>query len=93
MTPTQIIDLKGLMGDKSDNIPGVPGIGEKTGIKLIKEFSSIEGIFDNIVFRLMWFWIYLHKQSIYYPTLDIDDLVEYKVPRYSPVRKWSINAF
>ena len=48
MTPTQFIDLKGLMGDKSDNIPGVPGIGEKTGINLIKEFSSIEGIFDNI---------------------------------------------
>ena len=48
MTPTQFIDLKGLMGDKSDNITGVPGIGEKTGIKLIKEFSSIEGIFDNI---------------------------------------------
>ena len=48
MTPTQFIDLKGLMGDKSDNIPGVPGIGEKTGIKLIKEFSSIEGIYDNI---------------------------------------------
>ncbi|MBO3445691.1 DNA polymerase I [Clostridium sp. CCUG 7971] len=48
MTPTQFIDLKGLMGDKSDNIPGVPGIGEKTGIKLIKEFSSIEGIIENI---------------------------------------------
>ena len=48
MTPTQFIDLKGLMGDKSDNIPGVPGIGEKTGIKLIKEFSSIENIIENI---------------------------------------------
>ena len=48
MTPTQFIDLKGLMGDKSDNIPGVPGVGEKTGIKLIKEYSSIEGIIDNI---------------------------------------------
>lgn len=47
MTPTQFIDLKGLMGDKSDNIPGVPGIGEKTGIKLIKEFSSIENLIDN----------------------------------------------
>ena len=34
-TPTQFIDLKGLMGDKADNIPGVPGIGEVTGIKLI----------------------------------------------------------
>lgn len=48
MTPTQFIDLKGLMGDKSDNIPGVPGIGEKTGIKLIKEYSSIENIIENI---------------------------------------------
>ena len=35
------------MGDKSDNIPGVPGIGEKTGIKLIKEFSSIENLIEN----------------------------------------------
>jgi DNA polymerase-1 len=48
MTPTQFIDLKGLMGDKSDNIPGVAGIGEKTGIKLIKEFSSIENLIENI---------------------------------------------
>lgn len=48
MTPTQFIDLKGLMGDKSDNIPGIPGVGEKTGIKLIKEYSSVEGIIENI---------------------------------------------
>lgn len=48
MTPDQFIDLKGLMGDKSDNIPGVPGIGEKTGIKLIKEFSNIENIIENV---------------------------------------------
>ncbi|MDR0879513.1 MAG: DNA polymerase I [Clostridioides sp.] len=48
MTPTQFIDLKGLMGDKSDNIPGVPGIGEKTGIKLIKEYSSVENIIENV---------------------------------------------
>ena len=47
MTPTQFIDVKGLMGDKSDNIPGVPGIGEKTGIKLIKEFSSIENLVEH----------------------------------------------
>lgn len=47
MTPTQFIDLKGLMGDKSDNIPGVPGIGEKTGIKLIKEYSSVENLIEN----------------------------------------------
>lgn len=48
LTPQQFIDLKGLMGDKSDNIPGVKGVGEKTGIKLLKEFESIEGIYGNI---------------------------------------------
>lgn len=48
LTPTQFIDLKGLMGDKSDNIPGVPGVGEKTGIKLLKQYDSIEGIYNNI---------------------------------------------
>lgn len=48
ITPEQFIDLKGLMGDKSDNIPGVPGIGEKTGIKLLKEFSTMENLYDNI---------------------------------------------
>ncbi|MBW4827264.1 MAG: DNA polymerase I [Clostridiaceae bacterium] len=46
--PEQFIDLKGLMGDQSDNIPGVPGIGEKTGLKLIKEFGSMENIYENI---------------------------------------------
>lgn len=45
MTPNQLIDLKALMGDKSDNIPGVPGIGPKTGIKLIKEYGRIENIY------------------------------------------------
>lgn len=48
ITPTQFIDLKGLMGDKSDNIPGVPGIGEKTGIKFLKQFGSMENIYENI---------------------------------------------
>ena len=47
MTPTQFIDLKGLMGDKSDNIPGVPGIGEKTGIKLLKQYSTIENLIEH----------------------------------------------
>lgn len=48
LTPEQFIDLKGLMGDKSDNIPGVPGVGEKTGIKLLTEYKSIEGVYENI---------------------------------------------
>ncbi|WP_188206390.1 DNA polymerase I [Alkalibacillus aidingensis] len=44
----QIIDLKALMGDKSDNIPGVPGVGEKTAIKLLKQFGTLENIYENI---------------------------------------------
>ncbi|EHI97960.1 DNA polymerase I [Clostridium sp. DL-VIII] len=48
VTPHQFIDVKGLMGDKSDNIPGVPGVGEKTAFKLIKEYGSIEEVLKNI---------------------------------------------
>ncbi len=48
ITPTQFIDVKGLMGDKSDNIPGVPGVGEKTAFKLIKEYGSLEEVLKNI---------------------------------------------
>ncbi|MGL5243927.1 MAG: 5'-3' exonuclease, partial [Sarcina sp.] len=48
VTPTQFIDVKGLMGDKSDNIPGVPGIGEKTAFKLIQTYGSVEDVLTNI---------------------------------------------
>ncbi|HER6999527.1 TPA: DNA polymerase I [Streptococcus pyogenes] len=48
LTPDQFIDLKALMGDKSDNIPGVTKIGEKTGLKLLHEFGSLEGIYEHI---------------------------------------------
>ncbi|HFU4372309.1 TPA: DNA polymerase I [Streptococcus suis] len=48
ITPAQFIDLKALMGDKSDNIPGVTKIGEKTGLKLLTEFGSLDGIYENI---------------------------------------------
>lgn len=48
ITPEQFIDVKGLMGDKSDNIPGVPGVGEKTAFKLIKEYGCIEEVLKNI---------------------------------------------
>lgn len=48
ITPLQFVDLKGLMGDSSDNIPGVAGIGEKTGLKLLQEYGSIEGIYEHI---------------------------------------------
>ena len=46
--PDRIIDMKGLMGDSSDNIPGVPGVGEKTAIKLLKEFDSLEKLLESI---------------------------------------------
>ncbi len=46
--PIKMIDLKALMGDASDNIPGVKGIGEKGAIKLLKEYGSIDGIYENI---------------------------------------------
>lgn len=48
LEPLGIIDLKGLMGDASDNIPGVPGIGEKTALKLLGEFKSLENLYDNL---------------------------------------------
>ena len=47
LTPQQFIDLKGLMGDKSDNIPGVPGIGEKKGIALLTEYGTLENVLDH----------------------------------------------
>ena len=47
VSPAQMIDIKGLMGDASDNIPGVPGVGEKTAIKLITQFGSLENALDK----------------------------------------------
>lgn len=46
--PPFIVDLKALMGDSSDNIPGVPGVGEKTALNLIRTFGSLEGVYDHI---------------------------------------------
>ncbi len=48
LEPEQLIDKKGLMGDSSDNIPGVDGIGDKTSTKLLKEFQTLENVLDNI---------------------------------------------
>jgi 5'-3' exonuclease len=48
ITPRQMIDLKALMGDPSDNYPGVKGIGEKTALKLLQEFKHVEGIISNL---------------------------------------------
>ena len=48
LDPIKMTDIKGLQGDSSDNIPGVKGIGEKTALKLLQEYGSIEGIYENI---------------------------------------------
>ncbi len=48
IAPTQITDLKGLMGDASDNIPGVPGVGEKTALELIHQFGTVENVLQNV---------------------------------------------
>ena len=48
ITPPRMVDLKSLMGDSSDNIPGVKGIGEKTALKLLHEYSTLDGIYENI---------------------------------------------
>ncbi len=46
--PTRVIDLKALMGDKSDNIPGIPGIGEKTAYDLLSRYGSLDGIYEHL---------------------------------------------
>ena len=48
LTPEQLIDLKALMGDTSDNIPGVPGVGEKTALGLLQKFGTLDGVYDHV---------------------------------------------
>ncbi len=48
LLPKKLIEVKGLMGDTSDNIPGIPGVGEKTAIKLVKEYGSIENLYEKV---------------------------------------------
>lgn len=48
LTPSQIVDLKSLMGDQSDNIPGVAGVGEKTAMMLLTEYQTLDGVYQNI---------------------------------------------
>ena len=48
LTPAQLIDLKALQGDTSDNIPGVPGVGEKTALDLMQRFHSLDEIYNNL---------------------------------------------
>lgn len=48
VAPPQLIEVKSLMGDASDNIPGVPGIGEKTALALVQKFGSLQGVYEHL---------------------------------------------
>ncbi|HLN64638.1 MAG TPA: 5'-3' exonuclease H3TH domain-containing protein, partial [Symbiobacteriaceae bacterium] len=48
LSPSQIIDMKALMGDTSDNIPGVPGVGEKTALKLLQDYQTVDGVYEHL---------------------------------------------
>ena len=48
LEPKQLIEVKGLQGDTSDNIPGVPGVGEKTALNLVKEYGTIDKLYEAL---------------------------------------------
>ncbi|HUX77752.1 MAG TPA: DNA polymerase I [Anaerolineae bacterium] len=48
LPPAQLIEFKALVGDKSDNIPGVPGVGEKTAVRLLQQYGSLEGVYEHL---------------------------------------------
>lgn len=48
ITPSQVIDMKALMGDTADNIPGVPGIGEKTALKLLTQYKTLDNLYAHV---------------------------------------------
>jgi len=85
LTHEQMIDLKALMGDPSDNIPGIPGVGEKTAIKLLQEYGNLENILsakDQIKGKLgenIREFEHLAKMSKELVTIDVDAEIDYQV--------------
>ncbi len=71
LMPEQIIDLKSLMGDKSDNIPGVTGIGEKSAYRLLEEYGSLDGVYDHLdeIKGVLSKKLSDHKQEAYFSRL------------------------
>lgn len=82
ITPSQVIDFKALCGDASDNIPGISGIGEKTALRLIMDYNSLDGLYQNInqITGKLREKLELGKQSAYmsYELAKIDDQAPYE---------------
>lgn len=82
LTPKQIIDFKALCGDPSDNIPGVAGIGEKTALRLITDYKSLDGVYQNLdqITGKLREKLELGKQAAYlsYELAKIDDQAPYE---------------
>lgn len=66
LKPSQLLDFKALRGDPSDNIPGVPGVGEKTAIQLIKQFGSLENLYKNLEGGSSELQSHLRTKLLYY---------------------------
>ena len=89
VTPTEFIDVKALMGDTSDNIPGVPGVGEKTATKIIQDYGSIENAYAHVSEikppraskNLQEFWEQA-KLSKVLATIDIHAQIEFDLEKY-----------
>ena len=93
LTPAQFIDLKGLMGDSSDNIPGILGVGEKTGIKLLQQFGSVENLLahtDEISSAKLRTKVEENAQlavmSKRLATINTNVPIDEKIQRFSPQR-------
>lgn len=90
ITPPQIIDMKGLMGDASDNIPGVPGVGEKTALKLLKAYGSIEDVYaslDQITAKKLNENLTTYKEQAYMSrdlaTIEVEAPITIDIPNLS----------
>lgn len=88
--PLKLIEVKGLMGDSSDNIPGVKGVGEKTALKYIEKFGTIENLYENIndsvITEKMRNLLIEHKEDAFMSrtlgTIDIDAPIDFDLAKY-----------
>ncbi len=96
LRPKQLIDVKALMGDPSDNIPGVPGVGEKTALKLIQSYNSLDGVYEHLTDiagkkLLENLQLYQEQARLSYKlgriNTHIDDLVDLSTYRFQGIKE------